>query len=207
MISCGITWEEMVGVSSKDLRDNGEADHDFNKARKALTDCFNPKMNRIFLLHAALQLNQSSETMDKFYMRIKEKITKELSKMSPGGIEELIVLVILISGCNQTDFRKKTLKDRLSLQEFLKMARVSKMAEQQVQAFERESKVNAVSTQNRHSASKKKKEETSYRATNERKYFCCGRAFLHPGGRKNCPAINSICKRCNRKGHFSEFCK
>ena len=29
----------------KDPRDNGEADHDFNKARKALTDFFNPKMN------------------------------------------------------------------------------------------------------------------------------------------------------------------
>ena len=129
----------------KDLRDNGEADHDFNKARKALTDFFNPKINRNFLLHAALQLNQSSETMDKFYMRIKEKITKvELLKMSPGEIEELIVLVILISGCNQTDFRKKTLKDGLSLQEFLKLARASEMAEQQVQAFERESKVNAV---------------------------------------------------------------
>ena len=118
-------------------------------------------------------------------MRIKEKITKvELSKMSPGEIEELIVLVMLILGCNQTDIRKKMLKDGLNLQEFLKLARASEMAEQQVQAFERESKVNAVSTQNRTLPQKKKKEETSDRAANERKCFCCGRTFPHPGGRK-----------------------
>uniref|UniRef100_A0A6P7GW31 Uncharacterized protein LOC114341436 n=1 Tax=Diabrotica virgifera virgifera TaxID=50390 RepID=A0A6P7GW31_DIAVI len=36
------------------------------------------------------------------------------------------------------------------------------------------------------------------------KYFFCG-GPIHP--RKNCPARESICKSCNKKGHFAKVCR
>ena len=186
-----------------ELENNGGTEEDYEKAKVALNGYFNPQMNAIYLLHAALQLQQSSlENMDKFHMRVKEKMSLvELSKKSADEIEKLFILVILIAGCRKSELRKRTLKDGLSLSDFLKLARATEMAETQTRGMEEHantsSAVNAIAKNGKPKKFKKKYEKNVFKKKRDsppQKYekyeksakscFNCGGSFPHAGGMK-----------------------
>ena len=207
----------------KKLEDNGCADEDYNKAKAALEGHFKPKMNRVYLMHVLHQCRQgSSETMDTFYMRVRECMAPlELEKLTVQELTELITLSQLVNNTSNNGLRKKALKDGLSLKDFITNARSYERAEMQSKEFEKsELSVHTVRTtqSRRHSDGSKGSTKTCYickgpyphkdpcqpRNKGNRECYFCGGEYPHRG---ECPAREHRCKRCNRKGHYEKKCK
>ena len=68
-------------------------------------------------LHQVKQ--QANETIDSFFMRVKEKINDiNMSELDKNGIIELVTLAQMVSNCHSTGVRQKALKDGLNLKIF-----------------------------------------------------------------------------------------
>ena len=66
-------------------------------AKTALNNYFSPKKNAIVLLYQVLIRQKPKESMDRFYMKVREKMDAlELTKMSPQQIEELLIVAVLV---------------------------------------------------------------------------------------------------------------
>lgn len=117
----------------KKLQNTG-GNQDYDAAKKALTDYFSPKMNRVFLMNTLQQIKQlPGESIDTFYMRIGEKMhALELDAIGKEEIIELVTLSQLVTGCADANVRKKALKDGLKLEDFVKTARSFERADLQM---------------------------------------------------------------------------
>ena len=207
----------------KKLDKNGSGNEDYKEAKAALDGYFKPKMNRIYLMHVLHQCKQGQEeTMDSFHMRVKEAMVPlELEKLSVNELIELMTISQLVNNCNNTALRKKTLKDGLSLHDFMSNARSYERAEMQSKEIERSESASTYSVKsqpNRYKSEKKDSGRTCYfcngpfphkdgKCPNRKKSsecFYCGGSFPH---QNRCPAKEHECRRCKRRGHYEKMCK
>ena len=116
----------------------GGEDCNYDTALELLNEYLALQMNRVYLMNTLQQVKQKSgETMDSFYMRVKEKMSYlELSKMKIDEITELLTISQLVNNTNNTALRKKALRDGLNLKTFLDHARAYKRADQQPKEIE-----------------------------------------------------------------------
>lgn len=203
------------------LRNTGN-DEDYESAVKALNEHFSPKMNNIFLMNSALQIRQEkNETMDSFYIKIKEKIDLiKFQDMDANQVKELIILSHLVTFCQNNGLRKKALKDSLSLDDFLKDARAYERATAQAQEISQssiqnsivdavedreEGDVNAIGGRGRFKSKKRNfSDKRSFSQSRKLSCYKCGGSYPHM---KNCPAENETCMICKKKGHFAKVCR
>ena len=218
----------------KKLENNGIADEDYTAATKALEAHFKPKMNRVYLMHLLHQCKQKQdESMDSFYMRV--KVTMEplgLSKLAVAELIELITLSQLVNNTSNNSLRKKALKDGLSLKNFIDCARSHERAEMQSKEIEK-SEASAYSvgahslrtggrndrgrsqSRHRHGNGQKKcfscngpyphkDKKCPMKDKRAKECYYCGGSYPHRG---RCPATDSTCKKCGRRGHFDKMCK
>ena len=130
----------------KKLSLNGIADENYDTSKEALNEYFAPAQNRTYLLYTLQQLKQESgETMDNFYMRVKEKIDLlNLTELSKDEIIDLITAAQLINNTAIPSLWTKALKDSLSLADLLKTARAYEKAEQQSKHIIKSETIHAV---------------------------------------------------------------
>ena len=105
----------------KKLTDSGiERKDQYTKPKAALKAYFSPRLN-VYLMNVIQNIKQTeSETVDSFYMRVKEA----MSMLNPNGmtkaeLSELLTLSQLVHNCSIPALRKKALKDGLKLRYFL----------------------------------------------------------------------------------------
>ena len=142
---CNLKKSWLTHFGGQDVRkllkklDQSEGDNVYDKAVKALTKFFAPQMNRVYLMNSFLQVKQRpSETVDSFYMRVKEKAEPlAFDKLEKDEIIELVTLAQLVNNCCNSSLRKKALKDGMKLKDFLSNARAIERADQQAKEIER----------------------------------------------------------------------
>ena len=212
----------------KKLENNGIEDEDYKAATTALDTHFKPKMNRVYLMHLLHQCKQKQdESMDTFYMRVKVTMEPlELSKLTVAELIELITLSQLVNNTSNNSLRKKALKDGLSLKHFIDCARAHERADMQSKEIEK-AEVSTYSI-GAHSSCKGGRSERDKSQSRQKKCFTCNGPYPHKdkkcpmdnkrakecyycGGsyphRGRCPATDSTCKKCGKRGHFDKMCK
>ena len=118
----------------KKLEANGVDAQDYPAAKTALNKHYNPQRNSIYLLNQLYHMQQNAgESMDHFYMRVKEQIQAiNLQSKTAAQIEELLTLAQLVNSTNDSNLRTKALRDsNLKLKTFLDNARAHEMANRQ----------------------------------------------------------------------------
>ena len=161
----------------KQLENNGAANKDYAMAHTALTKHFSPALNRIYQLNVlSEQIQNTGESMDSFYHRVKEKIdAMKLTELSKENIIELMTMSQLVNNCTDISAKRKAIKDNQSLKEFLASARAFERTEQQMKQME---------TRPVHVISKGGK-SNSYKSTTKEPTNCgaCGYAHLYGKGK------------------------
>ena len=114
-----------------------------------------------------------------------------------------------INGLLSSAIRQRLLENReLDLDAAYAQANSLDLAQQHSLAYEhfKNSQVMALSSNVEVKAtSTDENEVTAALSSANKKCFFCGSKACHP--RKNCPARNAICYKCQKKGHFSKCCK
>ena len=206
----------------------GEDKTVYETAKEALTSYFSPKMNRVYLMYALLQLKQKpGETMDSFHMRVQEKMKPiDLESLTKAEIIDLLRLTQLVNNCTNTTLRKKALKDGLKIDDFLDHARASERADLQTKEIEEAgtSHIQAVSGVKdaqprrqgaegrnprwRRQATRTQNQNNDQTPNSEKpkeakQCYRCGGPFPHVGP---CPALRVECNKCHRIGHYGKVC-
>lgn len=192
----------------------------YPEAKATLTAYLTPKLNRIFLMNQLLHITQQNgEKMDRFYHRVKEIIDKlSLEKLSTEKLIELLTLSQLVSNCNDTQLRKKALRDNPSLENFLDGARAQEQATVQTLEMEQKQSVNRVERESQRRTQPRLRSPSPNRAAsgtggnysnnnnsqNSRSCYKCGGKFPHR--MQPCPAIEATCNYCRGRGHFEGVC-
>lgn len=109
-------------------------------------------MNNVLVINSIQQIKQQDgESMDNFYMRVKEEAALlDIANLSKEQLIELFILAQLVHCCTNNMLKKKALKDGLSLKDFLATARAFERADHQVQEMSNEltfTQVSAASSQ------------------------------------------------------------
>ena len=181
----------------KQLENNGAANKDYAMAHTALTKHFSPALNRIYQLNVlSEQIQNTGESMDSFYHRVKEKIdAMKLTELLKENIIELMTMSQLVNNCTDISAKRKAIKDNQSLKEFLASARAFERTEQQMKQME---------TRPVHVISKGGK-SNSYKSTTKEPTNCGACGYAHLYGK--CPARGQDCAKCGRKHHFAKVCR
>jgi len=190
-------------------------DNNYRNAHEALTKYFAPTMNRVYLMNSLQNVKQQPrETVDSFYMRVREKLVHlDLEKLSKAEIVELVTLAQLVNNCENKALRTKALKDGLRLKEFLDNARAYERAE--LQSKEIDSHHTAEVKQVRDNHRSRPRNRSGQRSSSSSKFkskqksntkcYRCGGTYPHHD--TPCPAKFKKCNKCHKEGHFESVCR
>lgn len=195
----------------------------FEKAKKALTDNFSPKMNDVFLMTGLYREKQDAgESMDNFYRKVLRKADcLRLETKEPKAIKELIILTQLVNNCSNSSLKKKAIRDAMSLTKFLDEARTIEQTEFQFnQMGESENwgkEVNRLNMRKSNGDRRTGSHESSRRGLGSSSSArpdhsgwnnVCERCGYAPhASPSSCPANGQSCNRCGKSNHFSRVCK
>ncbi|XP_025833925.1 uncharacterized protein K02A2.6-like [Agrilus planipennis] len=154
---------------------------------------FAPKTNISFERYIFFKIEQNEdEQFNEFLTRIKTQAGKcEFDNLCDEMLKDKIVF-----GIRSNQVREKLLtEDKLDLMKAVNICRTSEQASKQLDEFESKSKTERVSAVKNKDARKE-----------ENKNFDCRRCGTNHK-RRECPAFNKPCTKCNRNGHFANMCR
>ena len=206
----------------KCLENTGTAKQ-YKEAKEALGKHFAPQQKDLYLMNRFLTCEQKEgESMENFYIRLKEKITPiEVHNLTLAKMEELLLLSQLVAKCKDLSLKKRALRDNLSLKDFLKAARSHETAERDVKTMSgfitgrsvEKSEICAIGQQPRSGRSQIKfrgrsqsRNRSSSQFRKKNLCYCCGENYPHRDGTE-CPAKGKQCGLCGGFGHLDKACR
>ncbi|XP_048005105.1 uncharacterized protein K02A2.6-like [Leguminivora glycinivorella] len=161
--------------------------------KQKFTEYFAPKTNISFERYIFYKIEQNEdEPFNDFMTRIKTQAIK----CDFGSLLDEMLKDKIVFGIKSTQIREKLLtEDELTLTKAINICKTSEQASKQLDEFEGKNKTEKVFTV---------KSKNSKEAQNEK--FDCRRCGTNHG-RKECPAFNKPCTKCNRNGHFAHMCR
>ncbi|XP_044760803.1 uncharacterized protein LOC123318253 [Coccinella septempunctata] len=156
-------------------------------------DYFAPKTNISFERYIFFKIEQNEdEQFNEFLTRIKTQASKcEFDNLQDEMLKDKIVF-----GIRSNQVRETLLtEDKLDLNKAISICKTSEQASKQLDEFEGKSKTDKVLVVKN---SKVKKEQN--------KKFDCTRCGTNHK-RRECPAFNKPCTKCNKNGHFAKMCR
>ena len=189
----------------KKIEDNGIAAKNYTKASEALTKYFAPTLNRVYQMHVLSETKQAaSESMDAFYMRVKERIDlMSLNQLNVPQLTDLLIMSQLVNNTNNVSAKRKALKDGLSLKAFLDHARTCERTDQQLNDMSHANSESVNFVRGRQKTKKpgyKQQKNPNSSSHSNCKY--CGQK--HAKGK--CPAYGEKCSKCGKMNHFAREC-
>ena len=198
---------DLVETFSEESRESYET----HKAE--LSNYFTPKVNPTFESFKLRKTKQeTSENVDQFHVRLRT----QASLCHFENIEREI-LAQLIEGVTSSKLRRKALRDRLSLTQFLAEARNDELTEKQTKEIENSvDQLQALAIRQSHKSHGKKhrmllpnknpnkdKPQQTHKKTQCRN---CGGLFPHTP-HKPCPAKGKTCNNCHKPNRFAKVCR
>jgi len=193
----------------------------FETLKTTLTSHFTPKVNLVYESFKFRKMHQEQlESVDQFHVRLRRQ-----AALCDFADLEREILSQMIEGVISSKLRRKAIRDKVTLQQFLQEARNEELTNKQVGEIERE--VSQASAINRKPGRINREEQSHSQekigASNQPRYKgthkgiskpsgsktkCrnCGGTFPHPPTRP-CPAKGKVCHSCGKYNHFSSVCK
>ena len=168
---------EAVQEIFKTLADTGEA-KDYEKAVKALNDCFIPKVNSTYQNHLFRRMEQQdSDYNDQAENQIRDQVVQR---------------------CKSHELRKKLLEkgEKLTLELLLSTPANHERFQSQLENMEGKKDVNSV----------RDKQEDKGKEPTKRTCYRCGKVE-HFGRDSECPVRGKTCHNCRGADHFALQCK
>ena len=179
---------------------NPDEENSYDDVITALNRHFEPKVNHSYETYLFRSMKQKSEeTIQQYYIRLKEQSTKCAFTEADKEIKQQIELHTINNKLRRFSFRNPT----KSLQELLLEAKTIEDMKVQTQKVEEteEKEINAA----RHNNSRKGKNSFHERKMSSTpKCFRCGEKYPHE---KSCPAQQKECFKCGKLGHFGKACR
>jgi hypothetical protein len=197
----GMAVQEIYYTLSKD-QDLAYAD-----SVKLLDDYFLPMANVPFERHQFRQLCQTAdETVAQFVCRLRQSA----STCDFGETESDAIRDQVIDKCRSINLRRKLLeRDKLSLDDVLKVANAYEAVDRQLKAFTPPSNVQSGATASVHAVrgSQSSRGRGTHQSFQHRGVQCyaCGR-HGHMSSDASCPAKGKTCSYCCEVGHFKQKC-
>lgn len=174
----------------------------FDAAIKHLESVFVKSKNTIHMRYLlATRKQQEGESVKQYYLALRT-LAKDCSftEVTADGHLEESVRTTFISGLNADDIRRRLLEETKGLDDTLKIANAMEGAAQNSRLYNGKYSpglINAVIPETGVLAA----------AVSRSKWKCfnCGGLERHP--RKDCPAQNTACEFCHRKGHWAVVCR
>ena len=182
-------------------------DENYDQAKDALKNYFEPKVNKEYERYVFRQTKQSEgETVDTYHTRLRQLVTKCEFADNDSEIKSQI-----IQSCTSSKLRRKALSEEMTLNKLLETARTLELAEKQASGIENNnSSVNKIhqkeSEQRTHHWKPRRNPEPRTKGTYRQSSKCynCGGHYPH---KTKCPAFKQICSNCGRENHFAAYCK
>ena len=183
----------------------------YERAIEVLKSIYVKRPNTVFARHLlATAKQQSGQSLSEF-MQSLHSLSKDcgFGAVSAEEHRRESVRDAFINGLLSSAIRQRLLENReLDLDAAYAQANSLDLAQQHSLAYEhfKSSQVMALSSNVEvKTTSSDENEVTAALSSANKKCFFCGSKACHP--RKNCPARNAICYKCQKKGHFSKCCK
>ena len=145
-----------------------------------------------------IRQQDSAESIDCYAAELR-KLAKNCNF---GELEDRMIRDRIVVGVKCEELRKKLLAERkLTLELAMTIARSHETSEQQAQAMNKETSVDAVKFKKKEFSQKMKENKFS---SHKQKVDCtrCGRKHE----RNRCPAAKETCRECDKVGHFAKMC-
>ena len=172
----------------------------YSEAISLLDAKFIKRTTEIMMRYKLLSRRQQpSESVEEFMLALKAMSKKcHTEPMSAEKYRDLLVTDAFVAGLTSGTIRQRLLESsEESLSDLFKIATTMEMAISDSKSFEVPTTTTTVVA-----AASSPKSKKSQPPTNERCFWCGGHRHL----RSSCPAKNSICSKCQVKGHWSSAC-
>ncbi|RUS68861.1 hypothetical protein EGW08_023376 [Elysia chlorotica] len=163
---------------------------------------FTPRVNTTFEAFKLRKMKQLAlENVDQFHVRLRSQAA--LCNFADTDRE---ILAQMIEGVNSSKLRRKALRDRLTLTQFLSEARNEELTDQQTKEIEKADQACALT--HGHRKPFKKQAFGGTPTVQKKSSMCrnCGGTFPHPTT-KPCPAKGKTCLLCKKQNHFAKVCR
>lgn len=215
-----------VGEQTNDIFDTlPNTGTDYDTAILRLTEHFSPTENKDMAIFDFRQVKQQSgESIDEFYRRLKEKAC-----LCGFHDEDNEIKTQVIHKTSDPRLRRKALREQLDLKNILTYGKTLEKSDLSARKLEQvEKHETATSETTNHIEFNKRQYGQSGNQHNQRprqnkgarhpqnntkpqqpsKQLCrnCGGTYPHQNGKYNCPAHGKECHNCRKIGHFAKYC-
>ena len=200
----------LVNYLSHNNYENVVSCFSYSEAIKILDSIFVKPNNEIFDRHClTIRKQQPQETIDQYVLALK-KLSKDCNfkAVSAEDNRNDYIRDSFINGINSSQIRQRLLENNtLKLDEAINQALSLEAAQKHSEAYNLSSSkiINSVqpnSIENHHNNSEN---PYAFAATNAYKCYFCGNTKKH--SRAFCPARDTTCNECGKRGHFSKVCQ
>ena len=148
----------------------------------------------------ATRRQQEGETVKQFHLALQNLARDcEFTEVTAVAHAEESIRTTFIAGLGSNEIRKRLLENTCSLSDSLKTADA-------IEEASRNSKLYGDPySQGGQVCAMAPTDGAVLAATGKWKCFCCGSTDRHP--RRSCPALNSKCESCSKKGHWASMCR
>ena len=185
--------------------------HDYSTAMNVLEEIFVKPKNSVFCRHLlATRRQQTDESVDQYLQSLK-RLAKDcdFQAVTATQARDEYIRDAFINGITSNHIRQRLLENKtLDLNTAYDQALTLEMAQRQLASYSQPNSVTAsvstVRTEETDDCISVCDEQPTVPAISGQKCFFCGN---QRHDRPRCPARNSVCKNCKKKGHFVHVCR
>ena len=194
-----------IYMTFTDAQKGDETEAGYKTLQQSLQNYFEPKKNLDFeVVKFRHEVQREGETIDSFCTRL-----RQLAVRCDFDNQDREIKIQLLSGTNSKRLQRRALREEQDLEGILKLARSLEIADRQALAMGKTAEtVNF--TKKKGKSQNFKKSEYSSKSNSESgqdKSKCgwCGSKDRH--SKKQCPARDSDCNACGKRGHWYKVCR
>ena len=185
--------------------------HDYSTAMNPLEEIFMKPKNSVFYRHLlATRRQQTDESVDQYLPSLK-RLAKDCDFQAVTAIQvrDEYIRDAFINGITSNHIRQRLQENKtLDLNTAYDQALTLEIAQRQLASYSQPNSLTAsvstVRTEETDDCISVCDEQPTVAAISGQKCFFCGN---QRHDRPRCPARNSICKNCKKKGHFARVCR
>ena len=183
-----------------DAQKGGADENGYQTLKKSLADHFEPKRNLVFESVKFRQAKQEpGENVDAFCTRLRQLASTCDFADLPRELKTQILW-----GCSSSQLKRRALREEMTLDKLLELARSLELSDIQAKAMEQSSEsVNFVKKSGKGFSHGRKFSDKSVNSKSKQLCGQCG--YDHP--KDKCPAKGERCRGCNGIGHFKSVCR
>ena len=185
--------------------------HDYSTSKNVLEEIFMKPKNSVFCRHLlATRRQRTDESVDQYLQSLK-RLAKDcdFQAVTATQTRDEYIRDAFINEITSNHIRQKLLENKTpDLNTAYDQALTLEMAQRQLASYSQQNSLTAsvstVRTEETDDCISVCDEQPTVAAISGQKCFFCGN---QRNDRPRCPARNSICKNCKKKGHFARVCR